>query len=65
MLFKMYYKASLGNPFTCLQDFPPLPSSTLENYIPGVQRGIGQYFLHGNGRGPELALAKQKYKTQG
>ena len=63
MLFKMYYKARLGNPFTCSQD-PPPPSFTLETYIPGVYRRAGQYFLHGKGEGASLlALAKHLYKT--
>jgi len=54
----MYYKASLGNPFTCSQD-PPPPSFTLETYIPGVHRRVGQYFLHGKGREPaRIGLGK-------
>jgi hypothetical protein len=59
VLFQMYYKASLGNPFTCSQDSPPPPSSTLENYVPGVHRRVGQYFLQGNGREPaRIGLGK-------
>jgi len=62
----MYYKASLGNPFTCSQDPPPLLHLPWKTTSLGFIGGLGNTSCKAmGGSQPELALAKHLYKTQG